>query len=47
LWTNITLPKLNKDSSGFVIRNDKLVGIELPALKSVTDAIDFSGTFDT
>lgn len=46
--TNVSMPALSKVDGGFVItRNDQLSTILLPALKTVTGAIDFSGTFNT
>lgn len=46
--TNVSMPVLSKVDGGFIItRNDELSTIELPSLKMVTGAIDFSGTFNT
>jgi len=46
--TNVSLPALSKVDGGFIItRNDELSTILVPDLKSVTGAIDFSGTFNT
>lgn len=46
--TNVTMPVLKKVDGGFLItRNDELSVIDLPSLKMVTGAIDFSGTFNT
>lgn len=46
--SNISMPLLNKVDGGFIIsRNDMLNTIDLPALQTVTGAIDFSGTFNT
>lgn len=46
--TNVSMPVLTKVDGGFIItRNDKLSTIELPKLKIITGAIDFSGTFNS
>lgn len=46
--TNVSMPALTKVDGGFLVtRNDVLGTIELPKLKTVTGAIDFSGTFNT
>ncbi|KAJ5176331.1 Protein ecm33 [Penicillium canariense] len=46
--SNISMPALTKVDGGFTIaRNDKLRTIDLPKLKTVSGAIDFSGMFNT